>query len=87
MDAVTSITWGDFSYLYKGKESFSIGFLEILNHYFFAWTFLIFEPVMSPIMFIWLIISSFQLLVIFIYVEVIKGEPTTEEIDEIDIYY
>merc|ERR1712086_311917 len=87
VDAITSINWGDFTYLYKGKESFSIGFFEILNHYIFSWAFLIMNQFTWPIMAVWLVISSFQLVIIYIYVEVIKGEPTAEEIDEIDIYY
>ena len=79
VDAVTGILYGDFNYLYKGKEAFSISFLEMLNHYMFAWAFFIMFPFTWQFMAVWLVISSFQLIILYIYIEVIKGEPSTEQ--------
>lgn len=77
--AVTQILTGDFNYLYWGKESFTIGFLEIMNYYSFSWIFYLINPLVEPFILFWAFVSGFQLMVIYIYVEVIKGQPSAEQ--------
>jgi hypothetical protein len=75
--------------LYLGKEAYEIGFLSILSHFWFNVIFLLLVPFMGPIMFVWMLISSFQLTILYIYATVIKQDDggLEEEEDEIDIYY
>lgn len=71
VDAVTSIMYGDFRYLYYGKDSYQIGFLSILNHFLFNIVALFIIPLASEPITLWLVISSFALMVIYFYADVI----------------
>ena len=76
VDAITGVLYGDFNYLYYGKQAYEIGFLSILNHLLYNIVFLFTVPIVAPLMFPLMFISAFQLLVLYLYVNVLK-EPET----------
>ena len=87
VNAVTGLLYGDFDYLYIGKESFRMSFLTILTHYLYNLFFLITTPIVGPLMIPFTFVSAFQLLVLYLYVTVLKQPEGAEDVEEVDVYY
>lgn len=85
-DAITALLTLDMRYLYKGKDAFTISVTHFITHWVTSLVLVTTSGVMFFPMGVWLLISAFQVLVIYMYSFVVldKGDSNY---DGIDIYY
>jgi len=78
---------GDMRYLYYGKNSFNVSWLNILINYCINWLQALVAPLFFLPMVLWLCISTFQVVILWVYMVVLTQNKSTPEQEEIDIYY
>merc|ERR1712070_902159 len=79
VDAITALLYGDLSWLYKGNEALKISLIGFINNFVFNLVNMLISPLLFIPMSIWLMISTSQVLILWLYTETIDGPRSKDQ--------